>query len=126
MKLLLDTHALIWALAAPRRLPERVVERLADADTAVYASAANTWEIAIKAMLGKIELDLDELAEEIRNVGFTELPVSVAHTLRLRELPAHHRDPFDRILVAQSLEEGLTLVTHDSQLRNYPAPILWE
>ena len=126
MRLLLDTHALIWALSEPRRIPKYATERLEDPDTVVYASAASTWEIAIKATLGKIEVDLDELQREVRNTGFTELSISVEHALRLRELPAHHRDPFDRILVAQALEEGLTLVTHDSVLRRYPAPILWE
>lgn len=126
MRLLLDTHALIWALSSPRRLPARVVERLEDPSTVVYASAANTWEIAIKAALGKIEADLDELAKAVRDTGFTELAVTMMHTLRLRELPAHHRDPFDRILVAQALEEGLTLVTHDPVLAGYPAPILWK
>ena len=91
----------------------------------VYASAATAWEIAIKAALGKIEADLDQIVTACRDTGFLELPVSMIHTQRLRELPAHHRDPFDRILVAQALEEGLTLVTHDPILGRYPAPILW-
>lgn len=126
MKLLLDTHVLIWALSAPDQLPHHVTECLEDPDTTVYTSAANTWEIAFKAALGKIEADLDEITRAIPHTGFTELPVSIAHTARLHQLPHHHRDPFDRLLVAQGLDEGLTLVSHDARLRDYPAPVLWQ
>ncbi len=122
---MLDTHALLWALSAPERLSSRVVQRLEDADTVVFASSATTWEIAIKAALGKLEANMEEVVSEIRYLGFLELPVSIAHTERLRELPAHHRDPFDRILVAQALAEGLALVSADPVLRQYPAPIVW-
>ncbi len=123
---MLDTHALIWALSAPRRLPERISRSLEDPATVVYASAASTWEIAIKAALGKIHADLDEVVDGIRRTGFTELSVSIDHARRLGELPAHHRDPFDRLLVAQALHEGLTVVTHDAMLRRYPVPVLWD
>lgn len=125
MRVLLDTHALIWALSAPRRLPRRVIRRLEDPATAVFASAASTWEIAIKAALGKLHADLDEVSVGIRDTGFSELAISVAHTRRLAELPPLHRDPFDRILIAQALEEGLTLVTHDPAIRAYAVPSLW-
>jgi PIN domain nuclease of toxin-antitoxin system len=125
VRLLLDTHALIWALSAPKNLPDAVARRLSDPSTVVFASAASTWEIAIKAALGKIDADLDEIIGGIRETGFTPLSITVEHTRRLSELPHHHRDPFDRILVAQALEDGLTVVTHDAILRSYPAPILW-
>lgn len=125
MRLLLDTHALVWALSAPRRLSARVRARIQDPDNVVFASAASTWEIAIKSALGKIDADLDEVSAGIEEADFQALPISIAHTRRVRELPARHRDPFDRILVAQALEEGLTIVTHDPVLVGYPAPTLW-
>lgn len=125
MRLLLDTHALVWALSSPRRLPARARKGIEDPENVVFASAASTWEIAIKAALGKIDADLDEVTTGIEAAGLRTLPISVAHTRRLRELPPLHRDPFDRILVAQALEEGLTIVTHDPVLPGYPAPTLW-
>jgi len=96
-----------------------------DPRNAVYVSAASTWEIAIKAALGKIRTNLPALAAAVHATGFDELAVSIPHTLRLQALPPHHRDPFDRILVAQALEEGLTIVTHDPAFASYPAPTLW-
>ena len=125
MRLLLDTHALIWALAQPRRLPARVAASVRDPENSVCLSAASTWEIAIKSTLGKISADVDEIVRAARDAGFDELPISVAHTIRVRQLPLHHRDPFDRVLVAQAIEEGLTVVTHDVAFRAYGAPTLW-
>lgn len=123
--MLLDTHALIWALAQPRRLPDRVVADIRDPGNSVHLSAASTWEIAIKAAIGKITADVAAIAREARAAGFDELPISIAHTMRVRGLPSHHRDPFDRLLVAQALEEGLTIVTHDPAFGAYPVPTLW-
>jgi len=123
--LLLDTHALIWALAQPRHLPVSAATAIRDSANSVAVSAASTWEIAIKAALGKIAADLEEIVRAVRTLGFGELAVTVAHTTRLRQLPPHHRDPFDRILVAQALEDGFTIVTHDRAFAAYAAPILW-
>jgi PIN domain nuclease of toxin-antitoxin system len=125
VRLLTDTHALIWALAQPSKLPRRTADKLRDPAVLVYVSAANTWEIAIKSALGKIDADLGEVMEGVREMGFIELAVTMEHCHRLTELPPVHRDPFDRILVAQALDEGLTLVTHDDVLKDYPAPVLW-
>lgn len=125
MRLLTDTHALIWALGEPSKLPRRVEDKLRDPAVLVYVSAANTWEIAIKSALGKIDADLGEVVEAVRELGFIELAVTMEHCRRLEQLPSLHRDPFDRILVAQALDEGLTLVTHDDVLEDYPAPVLW-
>lgn len=125
MNLLLDTHALIWALSAPQRLPRPVAQALADPDNGVHVSAASTWEIAIKSALGKVEADLDEVSGGIRDTGFIELPVRIRDTIRLRALPAHHRDPFDRVLIAQALEQGFTVVTRDPAFRAYDVRILW-
>ena len=91
----------------------------------VFVSAATTWEIAIKTAIGKLRADLDEIVAEVRTLGFTELGISFAHTLRVRSLPAHHRDPFDRVLVAQAIEEGLTMVTRDPTFRTYGITTLW-
>jgi PIN domain nuclease of toxin-antitoxin system len=92
----------------------------------VCLSAASTWEIAIKSALGKLSAEVAHIADAARDAGFDELPLSIAHTVRLRDLPPHHRDPFDRILVAQALDEGLTIVTHDRVFDHYRVPLLWE
>ena len=123
--LLLDTHALIWALSAPRRLPARVAALLRDPDVDVYVSAVSTWEIAIKSVLGKIDADLPAIVRAARAADFDELPVTIAHTARLCVLPAHHRDPFDRLLIAQAIEERLTIVTHDPLVAAYSVARLW-
>ncbi|MBI5506530.1 MAG: type II toxin-antitoxin system VapC family toxin [Deltaproteobacteria bacterium] len=124
-RLLLDTHALIWALSAPSKLPKRVVAALRDPGTVVYCSAASTWEIAIKSALGKIKADLGAVIRAAGTADFDELPITIAHTERVHTLPAHHRDPFDRILIAQALEEHLVLVTHYRLMSTYPVATLW-
>lgn len=88
-------------------------------------SAASTWEIPIKAALGKLDGDVAAIADGARSLGFTDLAVNIAHTLRVRDLEPHHRDPFDRILVAQALGEGLPIITHDAAFDAYRVPILW-
>lgn len=123
--LLLDTHALIWALGAPTRLPVPVARAIRDSATDVYVSSVSTWEIAIKAALGKIDADVGTIAAAAAAAQFDELPITVAHTLRLGVLPPHHRDPFDRLLVAQAIEERLSIVTHDTAIAQYPVAILW-
>ena len=123
--LLLDTHALIWALSAPRRLPARVAAAIRDPETDVYVSAVSTWEIAIKSALGKIDANLPAIVSAVHAAELDELPITIAHTERLGALPPHHRDPFDRILVAQALEERLTIVTHDRLIAAYSVPRLW-
>ena len=91
----------------------------------MFASAASTWEIAIKATIGKIEADLDEVIAATVETGFEELPIRMVHTARVRDLPPFHRDPFDRLLVAQALEEGLKLVTRDPVFGDYRVPTIW-
>ena len=125
-RLLLDTHALIWALSAPRRLPAHVVEAIRDPQNEVYVSAVSTWEIAIKSALGKITVDVAAVVHAMRTSDFEELPIAIRHTVRLRTLPTHHRDPFDRLLMAQGLEERLTIVTHDPIFGAYHVSTLWD
>lgn len=118
MRLLLDTHVFLWAVTANRRLKPAARDYLSRADV-VFVSAASIWEIAIKARLGKIEADPDHLADAIDDSGFRELPVSARHAAAVAKLPLHHTDPFDRLLLAQSLLEPLRLVTADGVFAAY-------
>ncbi len=91
----------------------------------VFVSAASGWELAIKAALGQVSADVDEIVRTSLEVGFEELATTLAHARRVRALPPHHRDPFDRMLVAQAIEEGLTVVTRDVAIARYDVPTLW-
>ena len=126
MRLLLDTHAVLGAVARVDELPTRVRALLEDGANDCYVSAASTWELALETVGGTVELELEELMSELRVLGFNELRVSFAHTKRAASLPPLHHDPFARLLVAQALEEGLTLVTADPTLSAYAVPIFWE
>ncbi|MGZ8796685.1 MAG: type II toxin-antitoxin system VapC family toxin [Thermoanaerobaculia bacterium] len=119
MKLLLDTHILLWWVAGDRKLPRSLRDRITSAENDGSVSAATFWEIAIKMRLGRIDIDLEELCAAVNADGFTELPVQIAHTLRLQELPDHHEDPFDRLLIAQSIADGQRLVTRDESILAY-------
>lgn len=115
--LLLDTQVALWALTGHRRLT-REARRLIDASH-VVVSAASIWEIAVKAAIGKLEADPAEVRNALAPSGFGELAISGEHAARVATLPSYHRDPFDRLLVAQSLVEGLVLLTADAQLAHY-------
>ena len=121
MRLLLDTHVVIW-WDAGQRLSAAANKAIRDADQ-VYVSAASAWEIAIKTALGKIS-STRSLAEATGESGFDELPVTFAHAAQLAVLPLIHRDPFDRMLVAQSMVEGVTLVTRDPALQQYGVAVI--
>ena len=116
-RILLDTQLVLWALAGDRRLPRAARALIGESD--VFVSAASIWEIAIKSALGKLDADPVEVREALAPTGFDELPVTGAHAARVASLPLHHRDPFDRLLVAQSEVEPLVLLTTDAQLRPY-------
>jgi PIN domain nuclease of toxin-antitoxin system len=122
VRLLLDTHVLLWWLADHRRLGRRARAAIADRRATIWVSAVSAWEIAIKFALGR--LDLPEPPEvcvprEIERQHFTPLPVSVEHALAVAGLPAHHADPFDRLLIVQAQLEDLTIVTADSAFARY-------
>jgi PIN domain nuclease of toxin-antitoxin system len=121
MRVLVDTHLLLWAAASSRRLSKEARLLLEDADNEVFFSAASLWEVAIKAALRKADfkVDVPMLRRALADMGFVELPVSAAHAERLAALPPVHRDPFDRMLVAQSLVEPMVLLTNDSTLAAY-------
>ncbi|MCG3188627.1 MAG: hypothetical protein LKCHEGNO_00736 [Burkholderiaceae bacterium] len=118
MRLLLDTHVFLWALAGSRLL-KASARRLIEGADEVYVSAASIWEVAIKARLGKINADPAVLAAAIEPSGFLELPVKSRHAAGVARLEPHHGDPFDRLLIAQALAEPLKLVTADEKLALY-------
>ncbi len=123
MKLLLDTHTLLWFLAGESKLRISAREAILNPGSKVWVSAVTGLEIAIKSALGKLRLPAT-LPQVMRGNGFHELPMSMEHALYLTHLPPHHADPFDRVLIAQAAVEGLTLVTADSRLARYPIAIL--
>lgn len=125
MRLLLDTHVLLWSLATPAKLSERVAAGIVDPRNSVFVSPVSTWEVAIKTSLGKLDASIRQMLTAIERSGFDELPVRFGHTLAVSKLPRKHNDPFDRLLIAQALEEGLTLVTADRAFRSYNVPLLW-
>lgn len=118
MRLLLDTHIFLWYLAASRRLPKVVVNRIEIADV-VFISAASIWEASFKIRLGKLHASSAELIAGIASSGFVELPITATHGAFAANLPEHHRDPFDRMLIAQAMSEPLKLLTVDGLLRQY-------
>ena len=119
MKLLLDTHVLLWWTTADRRLTAATRELISSADHDVAVSAATFWEIAIKIALGRITIDLRELLSSVDADGFDELPVRASDTLQLTALPSLHTDPFDRLLIAQAVAGSFHLVTHDETILRY-------
>lgn len=126
MRLLLDSRVVLWALGESSRIVPAVTAALLDPGNEVLVSAASAWEIAIKQSLGKLSLPGSAetfLMDAIDRSGFCWLNITPEDALRVRKLPWHHRDPFDRLLVAQA-QGGLTLVTHDAQLRAYGVPLL--
>ena len=118
MRLLLDTHIFLWAVQGSASLKPRV-RRMMEAAEQIYVSAASIWEIAIKARLGKIEASAVDLVDAIEASGFLELPVRALHAVRVADLPLHHTDPFDRLLVSQAMAEPLRLLTIDTVLCQY-------
>jgi len=121
VRILLDTHLLLWAAARSTRLPRDVRDLVEDTANEVYFSAASIWEIAIKSALRRRDfaVDLPALIKALPAMGLVELPVTAAHAGRVARLPRIHQDPFDRLLVAQSLTEPATLVTNDAVLGRY-------
>lgn len=123
MRLLLDTHAFLWWRIDEARLSPEVRVVVGDADI-VYVSLASAWEIAIKTSIGKLRL-VNPIEQELVASDFEPLPVGLRHIEHVASLPLHHRDPFDRMLVAQCQVERLTLVTADRRLQPYGVPFLW-
>lgn len=127
MKLLLDTHIFIWWADVPERLSDDVLSALEDRSSSLLLSVASMWEMQVKTQLGKLRLSLalGELVESQQKTnGISVLPIMPAHVLALETLPTHHKDPFNRLLIAQAIVEGATLVTVDPKFARYPAKLL--
>lgn len=125
MRCLLDTNVVVWLLLGDRQaVPEHVVETISSPDAEPHVSAASVWEIAIKRSLGKLTIE-PSWAQTLARLDLTPLPINATHAAGVEALPWLHRDPFDRLLVAQALVEGCTLVTSDRQLDAYEVSTLW-
>ena len=118
MRILLDTHIFLWYLAASRKLPKSVFNQIEIAEV-VFISAASIWEASIKIKQGRLQANTDDLIAGIASSGFIELPITATHGALAANLPEYHRDPFDRMLVAQAMVEPLRLLTADELLRRY-------
>ncbi|BAJ83218.1 MULTISPECIES: type II toxin-antitoxin system VapC family toxin [Acidiphilium] len=125
MKLLLDTHLLLWAAENAPRMPEAARELIADPGNELYFSAASLWEIAIKQGLGRPDFEVDArvLRRGLIDNGYLELPILSEHAVAIEGLPAIHKDPFDRLLIVQAMVEGITLLTNDAVVARYPGPV---
>jgi len=119
MRILLDTHILLWWLRDDRKLTKKMETIIRSSENEVFVSAVSTWEVAIKKSIGRLVINLDELEQVIVKSGFSVLPITMLHTLAVASLPMHHRDPFDRLLVAQSIIEPMRIVTHDETVGLY-------
>nr|WP_246321625.1 type II toxin-antitoxin system VapC family toxin [Nocardioides panzhihuensis] len=123
VKLILDTHILLWWWDDSPKLPQEARDLIADLDNEVFVSAVSITEIAVKKSIGRLEVE-DDFAQGIEDDGFTELPLTAAHGGRLAQLPLIHRDPFDRMLIVQAQAEDATLVTVDDKVRQYDVKTL--
>lgn len=125
--MLLDTHTFIWWDTEPTKLAVPILEKLEDENNQIFLSLVSIWELQVKAQLGKLTLrePLPVVVEHQQANGIQILLISLAHVLALDALPLHHRDPFDRLLIAQSIVDGLTLVSGDSMFTRYSVPLLW-
>jgi PIN domain nuclease of toxin-antitoxin system len=125
VKLLLDTHLLLWAAGDPQRLPKAARVLIEDTENELLFSAASLWEITIKRSLERQHFQVDPrlLRRALLDNGYSELPITSEHAVNIDHLPPAHKDPFDRILVAQATVEGITLLTNDRRLVGYPGPV---
>jgi PIN domain nuclease of toxin-antitoxin system len=128
MILLIDTHALIWFITDNDQLPLKTKQIIENRENNCYVSMATYWEIGIKYSIGRLDLksDLKTIFTIIEDTGFEALPITTNQILANANLEFHHQDPFDRIIIAQSLTEKMTIITRDSQFENYNVPIIWK
>lgn len=128
MRALLDTHAFLWWVTDDPNLSQRVREVIGDGQNEILFSTASAWEIAIKAGFGRVQFPADLegfITEQVHRNAFEVLPVQLSHALKVFGLPDYHRDPFDRMLVAQALVEGIPILSADSQFARYPVQVIW-
>jgi PIN domain nuclease of toxin-antitoxin system len=127
VRVLVDTHAVLWWFGDPERLSKRGASIIMNTVNTVLVSAATAWELSIKVNLGKMDamVLLTDLPHRLEQAGFSELPITVSHAIRAGLLPLHHRDPFDRLLVAQAQDLGVSILSADSSLDAYDIKRLW-
>lgn len=128
MKLLLDTNCLLWAAGQPSRLSEAARSAMLDPANELLMSAVTPWEIAVKVSTGRLEIEGDLptfVSRQIRALHLTEMPIRISHSFGIRDLPRVHRDPFDRMLVAQAIAEDLAIVTSDRDIARYGVRVIW-
>jgi PIN domain nuclease of toxin-antitoxin system len=128
VKLLFDTHAFVWWDSTPTKLTENILALCDDPINTLWLSVASAWEMQIKLHLGKLKLriPLAEIITHHRQTNHVEvLPITLDHVLALDKLPDHHKDPFDRLLLAQAIVEGATLISNDPLIKKYSAPVIW-
>ncbi len=124
----MDTQCWLWWIATPEKLSRKTCRRIADKRNSVYLSAASTWEIAIKYSIGKLPLPEPPwqfIPKRLARDTITALPIEIMHTLHVADLPQHHKDPFDRLLISQSIQESIPIMTADEQFEPYKAQIIW-
>jgi len=128
MQLLLDTHTFIWFISGDQALPQRALNAIKDTDNKCYISIASIWEIAIKFSLKKLELksDFDNIIDFLAANDIEILPINFQHLQKIIALDFHHRDPFDRLIIAQGLVENLTIITKDEHFPSYTDRLLWK
>lgn len=124
LNLLLDTHAFLWAIDNNPDLSQEAREAIVDGNNIVFVSAATAWEISIKKAIGKLKIPNEDYLQELKLHRFTPLAITTEHALAVENLPPHHKDPFDRMLVAQAQIEKLRLVTRDPRIKAYAVPII--
>jgi PIN domain nuclease of toxin-antitoxin system len=123
MRFLVDTHALLWALGEPRALSPEARDAIGDPANLIVVSSASLWECAIKASIGKLDLP-EDFFDSIPEAGYEVMPIRISHLNVYRTLPMHHRDPFDRMLVAQARAEALTLISRDPEIAKYDVAVI--
>ena len=129
MKAILDTHALLWLVDSPEKLPEKVISLCENENNELFISIASFWELSIKISIGKIQLGDDALTalkQWCYKNSVTILPISISHCNQIQTLPFHHRDPFDRLIIAQAICEQLTAITIDEQFLKYDIDVVWK
>jgi PIN domain nuclease of toxin-antitoxin system len=128
MAFLLDTHTFLWFVAGDKQLPPTVRDKIKDIKQHCFLSVASLWEITIKFQIGKLTLNisLEELFNYIDRNQIEIIPINIEHLLTLSELPRHHGDPFDRLIISQAITENLTLITRDSALKKYKVKQQWK
>jgi PIN domain nuclease of toxin-antitoxin system len=124
MNLLLDTHVFLWAIDNDLRLSQKARDAIVDGSNVVFVSAATAWEISIKKAIGKLKVPAEDYLEELRLHHFMPLDITTEHALAVEKLPTLHKDPFDRMLVAQAQVEQLTLVSHDPRMKAYSVSLI--